>query len=124
MKNHACFFYPLLIGCLILLLVGGLIYGSVSIPISSVFDILLGQETGRVAWKTIVLENRLPQVFTALFAGSSLAVSGLLLQTLFRNPLAGPSILGISDGANLGVAAILLYFGGSLHSLIVQPISG
>ena len=59
----------------------------------------------------------------ALLAGASLAVSGLLLQTLFRNPLAGPSILGISDGANLGVAAIMLYFGGSLSMVTDLPIS-
>ncbi|MFQ9021875.1 MAG: iron chelate uptake ABC transporter family permease subunit [Parabacteroides merdae] len=64
------------------------------------------------------------QAVTALLAGASLAVSGLLLQTLFRNPLAGPSILGISDGANLGVAAIMLYFGGSLSMVTDLPISG
>ena len=56
--------------------------------------------------------------------GASLATSGLLLQTLFRNPLAGPSILGISDGANLGVAAIMLYFGGTLEQFTDWPISG
>ena len=68
--------------------------------------------------------SRFPQAVTALLAGASLAVSGLLLQTLFRNPLAGPSILGISDGANLGVAAIMLYFGGSLSMVTDLPISG
>ena len=61
---------------------------------------------------------------TALLAGASLATSGLLLQTLFRNPLAGPSILGISDGANLGVAAIMLYFGGTLGQFTDWPVSG
>ena len=64
------------------------------------------------------------QAITALLAGASLATSGLLLQTLFRNPLAGPSILGISDGANLGVAAIMLYFGGTLGQFTDWPISG
>lgn len=124
MKNHACFFYPLLIGGLVLLFFSSILYGAVSIPIGDVLDILLGRDVERIAWRTIILENRLPQAITALLAGSSLAVSGLLLQTLFRNPLAGPSILGISDGANLGVAAILLYFGGSLHTLTDLPVSG
>ena len=71
-----------------------------------------------------MLQSRLPQAITALLAGASLATSGLLLQTLFRNPLAGPSILGISDGANLGVAAIMLYFGGTLGRFTDWPISG
>lgn len=77
-----------------------------------------------MAWQNIVLQSRLPQAITALLAGASLATSGLLLQTLFRNPLAGPSILGISDGANLGVAAIMLYFGGTLGQFSDWPISG
>ena len=87
-------------------------------------NILLGEGTERLAWQNIVLQSRFPQAVTALLAGASLAVSGLLLQTLFRNPLAGPSILGISDGANLGVAAIMLYFGGSLSMVTDLPISG
>ncbi|MBR5297503.1 MAG: iron ABC transporter permease [Parabacteroides sp.] len=106
------------------LFVGGLIYGAVSIPLDSVVNILLGDETERPAWINIVWQSRFPQAVTALLAGSSLAISGLLLQTLFRNPLAGPSILGISDGANLGVAAIMLYFGGSLGLLADFPVSG
>lgn len=101
-----------------------LAYGTVSIPFDTVFDILMGKEIDREAWQHIVLQSRLPQAITALLAGASLAVSGLLLQTLFRNPLAGPSILGISDGANLGVAAVLLYFGGSLSQVADWPISG
>lgn len=62
--------------------------------------------------------------YNRIIGGASLATSGLLLQTLFRNPLAGPSILGISDGANLGVAAIMLYFGGTLGQFTDWPISG
>ena len=89
-----------------------LFYGSVSIPASAVMDILFGREVERSAWTSIVLQSRLPQAITAILAGSSLAVSGLMLQTLFRNPLAGPSILGVSDGANLGVAIVMLYSGG------------
>jgi iron complex transport system permease protein len=89
-----------------------LFYGSVSIPASAVMDILLGRETERSVWTVIVRQTRLPQAITALLSGSGLAVCGLMLQTLFRNPLAGPSILGISSGANLGVAIVLLYSGG------------
>ncbi|MCL1934065.1 MAG: iron ABC transporter permease [Candidatus Azobacteroides sp.] len=89
-----------------------LFYGSVSIPASAVIDSLLGKELERSVWTNIVLQSRLPQTITALLAGSALAVCGLMLQTLFRNPLAGPSILGISDGANLGVALVMLYSGG------------
>ena len=85
-----------------------LIYGSVSIPVSKVLDILLGKEIERQAWTNIVIQSRLPQAIVALLAGASLAVCGLMLQTLFQNPLAGPSILGISDGANLGVAITML----------------
>ena len=116
---------PILLTILIVLLfLGGLVYGAVSIPLESVIDILLGKDIGRPAWQSIILQSRFPQVVTALLAGASLATSGLLLQTLFRNPLAGPSILGISDGANLGVAAIMLYFGGTLGMVTELPISG
>ena len=91
-----------------------LFYGTVSIPASAVIDSLLGKETEKSAWANIVLQSRLPQTITALFSGSALAVCGLMLQTLFRNPLAGPSILGISDGANFSVALVMLYSGGIL----------
>ena len=87
--------YFLLSLLLALLFMGGLVYGAVSIPLESVIDILLGKDVGRPAWQNIILQSRFPQAVTALLAGASLATSGLLLQTLFRNPLAGPSILGI-----------------------------
>jgi iron complex transport system permease protein len=109
---------------LLFLFAGSLVYGSVAIPPGSVLDILLGKEPERMSWQHIILQSRLPQAVTALLAGASLAASGLLLQTLFRNPLAGPSILGISDGANLGVAAVMLAFGGSLGQLTDLPVSG
>ena len=124
MNKQALFFYPFLVVILLVLFAGGLVYGAVSIPLESVVNILLGHEAEKAAWQNIVLQSRLPQTVTALLAGSSLAVSGLLLQTLFRNPLAGPSILGISDGANLGVAAIMLYFGGSMNFISAWPLSG
>ncbi len=124
MSKYGWLFFPALLSLLLLLFAGSLVYGSVHIPFGSVVDILLGKEIERQSWHHIVIQNRLPQAVTALFAGASLAVSGLLLQTLFRNPLAGPSILGISDGANLGVAAVMLYFGGSLSRLGDLPVSG
>jgi iron complex transport system permease protein len=99
---------------ILLLFFCNLFYGSVSIPASAVMDILFGKEVERSVWTNIVLQSRLPQAITALLAGSSLAVCGLMLQTLFRNPLAGPSILGISSGANLGVAIVMLYSGGMI----------
>ncbi|GHT15184.1 iron ABC transporter [Bacteroidia bacterium] len=97
---------------ILLLFFCNLFYGSVSIPASAVMDILFGKEVERSVWTNIVLQSRLPQAITALLAGSALAVCGLMLQTLFRNPLADPSILGISNGANLGVAIVMLYAGG------------
>ncbi|MDD2437857.1 MAG: iron ABC transporter permease [Massilibacteroides sp.] len=116
-SNSKIRIYGLLVALLSVLFVISLVYGSVSIPVGEVWNILTGQETTKIAWQHILLQSRLPQSCTAALAGASLAVSGLLLQTLFKNPLAGPSILGISDGANLGVAAVMLYFGGSLNQL-------
>jgi len=115
--NNKPLIYLLLFTVLLALFVGNLMYGAVSIPLDATLRILTGQETDRIAWQNILLQSRLPQACTAMLAGASLAVSGLLLQTLFKNPLAGPSILGISDGANLGVAAIMLYFGGTLSQI-------
>lgn len=106
----------LLSGLIIVLFLCNLFWGSVSIPASAVMDIFLGKEVEKTAWEYIVLHSRLPQAFTALLAGAALAVSGLMLQTLFNNPLAGPSILGISGGANLGVAFVMLYGGGIFGS--------
>lgn len=106
------------------LFMANLLYGAVSIPFGEVIHLLLGGETEKVAWQHIVLQSRLPQAVTALFAGASLAAGGLLLQTLFKNPLAGPSILGISDGANLGVALVMLFFGNSFHLFSAYSLSG
>jgi len=88
--------------------------GSISIPASEVMDILMGGEGSKPSWHYIVMESRLPQAITALLCGGALAASGLLLQTAFRNPLADPSIFGISSGAGLGVALVMLMLGGSL----------
>ena len=85
-----------------------LVHGSVDIPLTNVYAILYGDDGQRESWKYIVLENRLPQMLTALLAGGALAVSGLLLQTVFRNPLAAPDIFGITSGASLAVALLAL----------------
>ena len=102
----------------VLLFIINLAYGAVSIPVGRVLDILFSShipsDSLYLAQSRIMVDFRLPQAITALLCGASLASSGLLLQTLFRNPLAGPSILGISDGANLGVAIVMLYLGGSI----------
>lgn len=110
MKNYARAY--LISGILLVVLfVGNLFYGAVRVPAGDVMRILFGGGAANAAWEHIILGSRLPQAITALLAGASLAISGLLLQTLFKNPLAGPSILGISDGANLGVALVMLYVG-------------
>ena len=103
-----------LMGALVVLMTANVYFGAVNIPARAVTDILLGHEAERASWNFIIWENRMPQAITALFSGAGLAASGLLLQTAFRNPLAGPSILGIDGGANLGVAVTLLLLGGSL----------
>lgn len=109
-----------LLGLLVVLFVATLFLGSVKIPFRSVVAILGGDTEGvKEAWLYIVLQTRLPQAITALFAGASLAVAGLMLQTVFANPLAGPSILGIDSGASLGVALVMLLFGGSVGTITV-----
>ena len=96
-----------------------LILGSVRIPIDEVVNILTTGSSDNQAWKNIILKIRLPRSLTAIFAGAALALGGLQMQTLFRNPLAGPSVLGITAGASLGVAAVMLATGNaaSRHSL-------
>ena len=107
--------YCLGLGIMIMILFAlNLLLGSVSIPVNDVMAILLGDQTAKESWQFIVLQSRLPQAITATFCGAALAVSGLLLQTAFRNPLAGPSVFGINSGAGLGVALVMLFFGGGL----------
>lgn len=91
---------------------GCMLSGSVDIPASDVWGAVTGGDVAKNTWRIIVTETREPMVITAALAGAALAVSGLLLQTCFNNPLAGPSILGISTGASLGVAVVVLAFGG------------
>ena len=93
--------------------------GSVEIPLADIWNIVSGDETEKETWRYIVLQSRIPAAITALLSGASLAVCGLMLQTSFNNPLAGPSIFGINSGASLGVAVVLLFFGGSLSTDIL-----
>lgn len=88
-----------------------LLLGSVHIPARDIISILFGGDSGSPIWENIVMKSRVPQALTAIMAGAGLAVSGLLMQTVFRNPLAGPSVLGISSGASLGVAFVVLLSG-------------
>ena len=99
---------------LAVLFIANLFFGSVHIPAPAVLDILMGHPAERSSWTFILWDSRLPQAITATLSGAGLAAAGLLLQTVFRNPLAGPSILGIDGGANLGVAIVMLLFGGTL----------
>lgn len=92
----------------LLLLVANICWGSVHIPLADVWAAFSGQDSVSEGVRFIVLQSRLPAAITALLTGSSLGVCGLLLQSYFRNPLAGPSILGITNGANLMVALIAL----------------
>ncbi len=97
--------------------------GSVSIPIKDIFNSLIGNTTEQETWQYIIQNYRLPKALTAIIVGSGLGISGLLMQTLFRNPLAGPFVLGISSGASLGVALVILgsgVFGGVLASLFIS----
>ena len=101
---------------IVLLFALNILVGSVSIPAADVVGILLGDSTAKASWQYIILQSRLPQALTALLAGGALAVSGLMLQTAFRNPLAGPSVFGINSGAGLGVALVMLLLGGSISA--------
>lgn len=99
---------------LLLLFFSNLFWGSVAVPFDAVIEILTGGDAGNDGWRLILLQTRLPQAVTALLAGMSLAVAGLLLQTLFNNPLAGPEVLGINSGAGLGVAVVMLLLQGAM----------
>lgn len=103
------------IGIIILLILVflflNMVLGSVNIPMASVWHILTGNGDEPVTWQNIIWKSRFPQALTALVAGAGLSISGLQMQTVFRNPLAGPSVLGISSGASMGVAFVVLFSG-------------
>ena len=96
---------------IVVLAIVNLLLGSVDIPLKNVCQILLGNTDQPEIWQNIIWKSRLPQALTAIVAGAGLAVSGLQMQTVFRNPLAGPSVLGISNGSALGVAFVVLLSG-------------
>ncbi|MCC5604402.1 iron ABC transporter permease [Nostoc favosum] len=105
---------------LILAFLLDLALGSVDIPANEVVKILLGQEPEKVTWTHIILKFRLPKALTATLAGAALGVSGLQMQTLFKNPLAGPFVLGISSGASLGVALVVLTASATTPTLLAD----
>lgn len=105
-KNNILF-----IGLLVLLAMGFLLnisLGSVKIPVEDIVHSLSGGQASKSSWEIIIWNYRLPKAITAILVGMGLSVSGLLMQTLFRNPLAGPDVLGLSSGASLGVACVIL----------------
>ena len=114
MSNRGMVYGTALVVVIMLLVTANLFFGSVNIPADAVVRILLGSDAERESWRFIVLESRVPQAITAMLCGAALATSGLMLQTAFNNPLAGPSILGINSGASLGVAFVMLAGGGTI----------
>ncbi|MCG1037237.1 FecCD family ABC transporter permease [Polaribacter sargassicola] len=121
-KSYTKHFILLLILLIILFFIN-ISFGSVSIPFKDIFNSLFNGNVTKESWQTIIVNFRLPKAITAILVGSGLSVCGLLMQTLFRNPLAGPFVLGISSGASLGVAILLLgssIFGGFLLTTSVS----
>ena len=113
-KRKPVYLVAVLVIAVLVLFFLNLCWGTVHIPFRDVVASLTGSGASRESWDFIIRESRLPAAITALLAGASLAASGLMLQTAFRNPLAGPDILGINGGAGLGVALVMLLFGGNL----------
>lgn len=107
-KKHAIKLTLLLPIAILILFIINISLGSVFIPVDEIFSVLTGNEASKNSWTNIMLNFRLPKAITAVAVGAALSISGLLMQTLFRNPLAGPFVLGISSGASLGVALLLL----------------
>lgn len=108
--------FVILTGALAVLFIANIFMGSVRIPMEEVAAILFSDADPDGPMRFIVMESRVPQAVTAMLAGAALTVAGLLLQTAFRNPLAGPSILGITSGSSLGVALVMLLLGGTVSA--------
>lgn len=121
MKRPVTFYMLLIVASILLFFFLNLVLGSVSIPFRSVWKILWGAGDESVIWQNIIWKSRVPQALTALVAGAGLSVSGLQMQTVFRNPLAGPSVLGISSGASMGVAFVVL-LSGSLGGVALSKL--
>ncbi len=107
-KNRNTLLFSILTLSLVLLLLLNISLGSVSIPIKDVFNSLTGGNSSKETWDYIIVNYRLPKAIAAILVGMGLSISGLLMQTLFRNPLAGPYVLGLSSGASLGVAIVIM----------------
>ncbi len=128
METHPSFriYFVMLTIVLIAVFLLNISLGSVSVPLADVVSALTGGEVSKTSWEYIIVDYRLPKALTAVMAGGGLAVSGLLMQTLFRNPLAGPFVLGLSSGASLGVALLILgagAFGGFMGNLLLSEWS-
>ena len=121
MHHHFRLHILLIIAAIVLLFSLNLLLGSVQIPFRSVWNILIGNGNESIIWHNIIWKSRIPQTVTAMMAGAGLAVSGLQMQTVFHNPLAGPSVLGISSGASMGVAFVIL-LSGSLGGVALSRI--
>ena len=121
MKRPVAFYMLLIMASIFLFFFLNLVLGSVSIPLRAVWNILWGTGNESVIWQNIIWKSRVPQALTALAAGAGLSVSGLQMQTVFRNPLAGPSGLGISSGASMGVAFVVL-LSGSLGGVALSKL--
>ena len=121
MKRPVAFYMLLIMASIFLFFFLNLVLGSVSIPLPAVWNILWGTGNESVIWQNIIWKSRVPQALTALVAGAGLSVSGLQMQTVFRNPLAGPSVLGISSGASMGVAFVVL-LSGSLGGVALSKL--
>ena len=121
MKRPVAFYMLLIMASIFLFFFLNLVLGSVSIPLRAVWNILWGTGNESVIWQNIIWKSRVPQALTALVAGAGLSVSGLQMQTVFRNPLAGPSVLGICSGASMGVAFVVL-LSGSLGGVALSKL--
>ena len=111
MKRPTLLLMLVILASIFLFFLLNLLLGSVHIPFRAVWNILWGNTDESIIWQNIIWKSRFPQALTALVAGAGLSISGLQMQTVFRNPLAGPSVLGISSGASMGVAFVVLFSG-------------
>ena len=107
-KTRNTFLFSILSLLLLLTFLLNISFGQVAIPLKEVFKSLLGSMASKDTWEYIIFNFRLPKAITAILVGIGLSISGLLMQTLFRNPLAGPYVLGLSSGSSLGVALVIL----------------
>lgn len=122
-KQNTILFFYLVTGLLFLFFIN-ISLGSITIPFKEVYHSLIGEHASKSTWEYIIINYRLPKAITVVLVGIGLSISGLLMQTLFRNPLAGPYVLGLSSGASLGVAFTILGAGllpAFLQEIILSP---